>query len=74
MASDVSACDRCQADCNPTIDAGRLERIAVFPDGPTFLYRCRVCGALWHETLRYIKRITHEEARTLYPAAFPPDE
>lgn len=39
-----------------------LEKIAV-SDGPIFLYRCSICGALWEETLREAHPISREEAR-----------
>lgn len=47
-----------------------LPQVAVYPDGPTFLRRCRACGTYWHETLRYVAPITTERAVELYPSAF----
>lgn len=47
----------------------RFERIAVIPDGPTFLQRCGTCGALWQESLHDAKRATPTEAAALFPGA-----
>lgn len=45
-------------------------QVAVHPDGPTFLYRCEVCGTYWHVTLRYATPVTQEKAAELYPSTF----
>ncbi len=45
----------------------RFERIAVVPDGPAFLQRCRMCGALWQESLHDARRVTPTEATALFP-------
>ena len=47
----------------------RFERVAAFADGPTFLSRCKLCGTLWHETLRSAKHVSTAEAQALYPGA-----
>ena len=45
----------------------RFIRIAVWPDGPNFLYRCQLCGALWVETLRSSNLVSAQRARELFP-------
>jgi hypothetical protein len=47
----------------------RFERVATRADGPTFLNRCKVCGTLWHETLRDAARVSIAEALVIYPDA-----
>jgi hypothetical protein len=52
----------------------RFNRIGVSPDGPTFLWRCERCSALWHENLRAARLVSEEEAKVLYPdAVFEPE-
>ena len=46
-----------------------FDRVTVYPQGPTFLNRCKLCGTLWHETLRFAKRVSASEALALYPDA-----
>jgi len=45
-------------------------RIAVHPDGPTFLHRCEICQTYWHFTNRLAMPISDNRARELYPSAF----
>jgi hypothetical protein len=47
----------------------RFDRIAVRPDGPTFLQRCKQCGTLWHEALHDARIVTPAEAKLIYPDA-----
>lgn len=47
----------------------RFEQVAVHRGGPTFLYKCKTCGSLWHETLRAAKRVSAQEAAALYPTS-----
>jgi hypothetical protein len=58
-------CQDCRSGYHAPFD--RFQRVADYPDGPTFLNACKLCGALWHETLRDAKRVTLSEARALYP-------
>lgn len=47
----------------------RFGRLATRADGPTYLMRCRQCGALWHEASHGASRLTRHDARALYPEA-----
>ena len=47
----------------------RFELVSAHQQGPTFLRRCKACGALWHETLRDATRVSVVEASSLYPDA-----
>lgn len=67
MAAEPTLCQECEVGSYPPLE--RFERVAARPDGPTFLNRCRVCGALWEETLRYANRLSAAEARGSYPDA-----
>ena len=58
-------CVDCQKGYFDLLD--RFERLAAREDGPSFLRRCRVCGALWNETLRFAEPITPSEALRLFP-------
>jgi uncharacterized Zn finger protein len=60
-------CPDCQIGYHSPFE--RFTRIAVHADGPTMLQKCKVCGALWHETLRFARQVTALEARDLYPEA-----
>jgi hypothetical protein len=60
-------CTDCKIGYHAPFD--RFERVAVDPHGPTFLNRCKLCGTLWHETLRFAKRVSESEALALYPDA-----
>ncbi len=42
-------------------------RIAVYPDGPTFLHRCEVCGTYWEYTISHAYPISEEQAHSDYP-------
>lgn len=67
--SQPAGCAVCQQDAYGA--KKHLKEVAVFPDGPTFLRRCDVCGTYWHETLRFIVPVSPERAAELYPSAFP---
>ena len=67
MPNESFPCDFCENGYH--IPFERFEQIAVFPDGPTFLKRCKLCGMLWHETLRSVKHVSAVEALALYPGA-----
>jgi hypothetical protein len=59
--------------CSQGANAGTWpppERIAVYPNGPTFLHRCHICGTYWDFDLRSAAPITAEEAESLYPDYF----
>jgi hypothetical protein len=61
------------ADCQAGAYSGTWpppERVAVHPDGPTFLHQCERCGTYWDFRLRAAVPIAEEEARQLYPALF----
>jgi hypothetical protein len=60
-------CEDCKTGYHAPFE--RFQRVAVHPDGPMFLNECKVCGALWIETLRDARRVTESEARALYPGA-----
>ena len=57
------------ADCKSGFHAPyeRFERLASRAEGPTYLMRCKPCGALWQETPRLAQRLTRHDARVLYP-------
>lgn len=65
MTTAFELCESCRRGVGPE----RFERVAVRPDGPTFLLRCSTCGALWDETLRYSKLLSRSEALSIYPDA-----
>jgi hypothetical protein len=60
-------CEDCRAGYHAPFD--RFERIAVHPDGPTFLQCCKRCGTLWHEGLHDARIVSPEEAKLIYPDA-----
>lgn len=45
-------------------------KIAVRPDGPTFLYRCEICGTYWNYTINHAYPISLTQAQETYPFAF----
>ena len=45
----------------------RFERLAAIEDGPAFLNRCKLCGALWNESLHSATLVSASEAVALYP-------
>jgi hypothetical protein len=59
-------CDFCKTGYHAPFD--RFDLISTFPDGPTFLRKCNLCGTLWHETLHSARKVTIAEALVLYPA------
>lgn len=60
-------CDFCETGYHAPFN--RFELMSTFSDGPTFLRRCNLCGALWHETLQSARKVTNAEALVLYPTA-----
>lgn len=62
---ELKPCEFCAIGYHAPFD--RFERIATFQDGPTFLTRCKLCGRLWHETLRSAQHVSTSEALALYP-------
>jgi len=62
----VALCSDCQVGYHSPFE--RFEQVAVIPDGPVFLQRCSVCGALWQESLRAAKRVAPSEAVALFPS------
>ena len=64
---DEARCEHCIVGFHPPFE--RFERLAVRPDGPTFLMRCVFCDTLWDETVRGARKITPEDARPIYPDA-----
>ncbi|MBT9447714.1 MAG: hypothetical protein IV086_18630 [Hyphomonadaceae bacterium] len=67
MITSREICAQCTVGYHAPFD--RFEQVAVHRNGPTFLYKCKTCGSLWHETLRDAKRATPEEVAALYPGA-----
>jgi hypothetical protein len=60
-------CSECKSGYQAPYE--RFERLATRADGPTYLMRCKPCGALWHEMPRGATRLSKADARALYPAA-----
>lgn len=60
-------CNDCQSGYHAPYD--RFERMAADPAVPSFLMRCRRCGALWNESSGEPVLLTRTHARDLYPAA-----
>ncbi|TCV97434.1 hypothetical protein EC912_101446 [Luteibacter rhizovicinus] len=60
-------CKDCKSGYHAPYD--RFERLGVKADGPSFLMKCRQCGALWNETPRAATRVHKADAQTLYPEA-----
>lgn len=60
-------CTDCQSGYHAPYD--RFERLAANPKVPSFLMRCRQCGALWNETSGVPELLTRTHARDLYPRA-----
>jgi hypothetical protein len=58
-------CSHCVVGYFPPFQ--RFERVAVIPDGPEFLTRCNVCGALWSVELHVAQRVTPQEAQHRFP-------
>ena len=65
--TDDDLCDACKVGYHAPFE--RFDRLAVQPDGPAFLNRCRRCDALWCETLRAARRVSDSEAQILFPGA-----
>ena len=65
-ATETNLCPDCQAGYHAPFQ--RFERVAVIPDGPVFLQRCRTCGALWQESLHDAMRLTPTEAAAIFPS------
>jgi hypothetical protein len=61
----TSQCADCRVGYHTPFE--RFERLAVVPDGPMFLKRCKVCGCLWQETLRDARELSPEEAAQKFP-------
>jgi len=59
-------CTECQSGYHAPYD--RFERVATNPEAPSFLMRCRVCAALWHENSGPPRLLTQTQSRWLYPA------
>lgn len=74
MVTDTTerGCDTCRAAVYRTRWEEALDQIAVEPNGPAFLHRCRSCGSYWDVDLRKAVPISEVEARRLYPHAFGP--
>ncbi|MBB6248937.1 hypothetical protein HDE80_004012 [Rhodanobacter sp. A1T4] len=60
-------CSDCQSGYHAPYD--RFDRLATNPAGPTYLMRCKQCGALWNETSGMPVLLTRIEARWLYSLA-----
>lgn len=58
-------CEFCARGYHAPFD--RFERLAAFESGPTFLNRCKLCNALWHENLHSATLVSASEAVALYP-------
>jgi hypothetical protein len=65
-------CEVCRAAVYGLRWEEALDRIAVAPQGPGFLHRCRTCFTDWDFDTRKAAAISDEEARRLYPRAFAP--
>jgi uncharacterized Zn finger protein len=57
-----AACGQCRIAGDPQ----RLEILAGLSGG-SLLQRCRACGTLWFENIRWSKPISKLEARELFP-------
>jgi hypothetical protein len=66
MSNSIKSCAFCEVGYHAPFD--RFELVSTFPDGPTFLRKCNLCGTLWHETLHSVRKITSVEAKYLYPS------
>ena len=72
MAANVIESLGC-SDCKKGAYSGTWpppRRVAVYPDGPTFLHQCDLCKTYWHFTNRLAMPIDEQRARELYPSAF----
>lgn len=58
--------------CRQSVYSGSagLVKVAVRPDGPTFLYQCQVCGTYWNYTINHAYPLTRAKAQEIYPLAF----
>jgi hypothetical protein len=65
-ATETNLCPDCQSGYHASFQ--RFERVAVIPDGPVFLQRCRACGALWQESLHDARRLTPTETAAIFPS------
>jgi len=65
MDDPVCLCRYCQVGYHAPF--GRFERVATLPDGPTFLNRCTLCGALWQEGLHSATLLTRAQAAERFP-------
>jgi hypothetical protein len=63
----IEPCEYCVVGYIPPLD--RFEQIAVHPQGPALLKRCRLCGTLWGMDTRMAGRLTREQAVAIYPDA-----
>jgi hypothetical protein len=67
VQEDLKLCEFCKNGYHAPFD--RFERVASFSDGPTFLNRCTMCEALWHETLHSATLVSASKVVMLYPDA-----
>ena len=65
LGSGLKLCKFCTSGYHAPFE--RFERLAVIEDGPAFLNRCKLCGALWNESLHSATLISPSEAVALYP-------
>ena len=63
QSQNMALCADCQIGYHSPFE--RFERVATHPDGPMFLQRCLVCGALWQESIHDIRRGTSSDAAAL---------
>jgi len=66
MTPENNLCQFCATGYHAPFE--RFERLATAEDGPTFLNRCKFCGALWHESLHSATLVSASKAVELYPA------
>jgi len=59
-------CAECQVGYHSPFE--RFKQVAVISNGPVFLQRCSICGALWRKSLRDAKRVTSSEAVAMFPS------
>lgn len=64
---ECSLCNDCRVGYFPPFE--RFEQVAVIPNGPAFLKRCKKCGSLWDVELRTVSRISREDALKEFPGA-----
>lgn len=65
VTNGLKLCEFCTTGYHAPFE--RFEPLAAIEDGPAFLNRCKLCGALWNEGLHSATLVSASEAVALYP-------